>query len=117
MKYTISCSCDFYIRLFGSDLDADDNNSLVSEFSENEDFEIEEVDTGGMDEDWRLITVTTAQADEVCITLNKFIRNGVICGALCNLVPFVQFKKHEKNPWRSVNFSKGKGFSQQLYKN
>ena len=37
MKHTISCSCDFYIRLFGSDPDADDNNSLVSEFSENED--------------------------------------------------------------------------------
>ena len=31
-----------------------------------------------MDEDWRLITVTTAQADEVCITLDKLIRNGVI---------------------------------------
>ena len=31
-----------------------------------------------MDENWRLITVTTAQADEACITLDKFIRNGVI---------------------------------------
>ena len=28
------------------------------------------------------------------------------CGALHNLVPFVQFKKREKHPWRSVNFSK-----------
>ena len=28
-----------------------------------------------------------------------------ICGALHDLVPFVQFKKHEKHPWRSVNFS------------
>ena len=28
-----------------------------------------------------------------------------ICDALSNLVPFVQFKKREKHPWRSVNFS------------
>ena len=28
-----------------------------------------------------------------------------ICNALHDLVPFVQFKKREKNPWRSVNFS------------
>ena len=30
----------------------------------------------------------------------------VICGALGDLVPFVQFEKTEKHPWRSVNFSK-----------
>ena len=41
----------FYIRLFDSDLDADDNNSLVSEFSENDDSETEVVDIGWMDED------------------------------------------------------------------
>ena len=29
-----------------------------------------------------------------------------ICGALRYLVPFVQFKKGDKHPWRSVNFSK-----------
>ena len=29
-----------------------------------------------------------------------------ICDALCGLVPFVQFKKREKQPLRSVNFSK-----------
>ena len=28
------------------------------------------------------------------------------CGALRDLVPFVQFKKREKHPWKSVNFSK-----------
>ena len=28
-----------------------------------------------------------------------------ICGALRDLIPFVQFKKREKHPWRSVNFS------------
>ena len=30
----------------------------------------------------------------------------VICDALRDLVPFVQFKKREKHPWRSVTFSK-----------
>ena len=29
-----------------------------------------------------------------------------ICVALRDLVPFVQFKKREKHPWRSVIFSK-----------
>ena len=29
-----------------------------------------------------------------------------ICDALRNLVPFVQFKKRGKHPWRSVTFSK-----------
>ena len=32
-----------------------------------------------------------------------------ICDALRDLVPFLQFKKHEKHPWRSVNFSKVAG--------
>ena len=27
-----------------------------------------------------------------------------VCGALHDLVPFAQFKKREKHPWRSVNF-------------
>ena len=31
------------------------------------------------------------------------------CDALRNLVPFVQFKKREKHPWRSVTFSKVAG--------
>ena len=29
-----------------------------------------------------------------------------LCDALCDLVPFVQFKKREKYPWRIVAFSK-----------
>ena len=33
-----------------------------------------------------------------------------ICGALHDLVPFVQFKKREKHPWRNVDFSKVAGF-------
>ena len=78
MKSTISCLSVFYIGLFDCDLDADDNNSLLSEFSENDDSEIDVVDTSGMDEDWRLITVTTAQADEFCISLDKLIRSSVL---------------------------------------
>ena len=33
----------------------------------------------------------------------------MICGSLYDLVAFVQFKKREKHPWRSVNFSKVAG--------
>ena len=32
-----------------------------------------------------------------------------ICGTLRDFVPFVQFKKREKHPWRTVNFSKVTG--------
>ena len=32
-----------------------------------------------------------------------------ICGALRDLVPCAQFKKCEKDPWRSVTFSKVAG--------
>ena len=38
-----------------------------------------------------------------------------ICDTLRNLVPFVQFKRREKHPWRTVNSSKVAGFSLQLY--
>ena len=34
-----------------------------------------------------------------------------ICSALRDLVPFVQFKKRQKHPYRTVNFSKIAGFS------
>ena len=34
----------------------------------------------------------------------------IICDALRDLVPFVQFKKREKHPWRSITFSKVAGF-------
>ena len=36
---------------------------------------------------------------------------NIICDALRDLVTFVQFKKREKHPWRSVTFSKVPGFS------
>ena len=34
----------------------------------------------------------------------------VKCNALHDLVAFIQFKKREKHPWRSVNFSKVAGW-------
>ena len=37
------------------------------------------------------------------------------CVSLRNLVPFEQFQKREKHPWRSVTFSNFKGFSLELY--
>ena len=39
----------------------------------------------------------------------------VTCDAFRDLLPFVQFKKREKHPWRSVTFSKFAGFSLLLY--
>ena len=35
--------------------------------------------------------------------------------SLHDLVAFVEFKKREKHPWRSVTFSNVAGFSLQLY--
>ena len=34
---------------------------------------------------------------------------GLDSDVLHDLVPFVQFKKRENHPWRSVTFSKGAG--------
>ena len=47
--------------------------------------------------------------------VSKFVRQSYIyniCGALHNMVPFVQFKNRGKHPWRSVTFSKVAGFSE-----
>ena len=33
-----------------------------------------------------------------------------IFDVLCDLAPLLQFKKHEKHPWKSVTFSKVSGF-------
>ena len=41
----------------------------------------------------------------------KMLIYDIKCDALPDLVSFVQFKKHEKHPWKSVNFSKVAGFS------
>ena len=37
------------------------------------------------------------------LVINEY---SIICGALRDLVPFAQFKKREKHPWRSVNVTK-----------
>ena len=39
----------------------------------------------------------------VCVKQNQIVFQN--CGALHGLVPFVQFKKREKRPWKSVDFS------------
>ena len=39
-----------------------------------------------------------------------------VSGALPNLVPFVQFKKPKKHPWRSATFSKVAGWSAKFSK-
>ena len=43
-----------------------------------------------------------------CRTYFNFVIHK--CDALCDLVPFMQFKKREKHSWRSVNSSKVAGF-------
>ena len=37
------------------------------------------------------------------------LKNPQICDAFRDLVPFVEFKKCEKHPWRSVNYSEFAG--------
>ena len=53
--------------------------------------------------------------NRLIIRPNLFILSTsyTICDALRDLIPFVQFKKREKHPWRSVNFSKVAGFNTQ----
>ena len=41
-----------------------------------------------------------------CLVSYLLIRKIIICDTLRDLVPFVQFKKREKHPRRSVTFSK-----------
>ena len=50
------------------------------------------------------IHICSAEVDS-----SEAIELKLICDALHDLVPFVQFKKREKHPWRSVNFSKVAG--------
>ena len=50
------------------------------------------------------------------VGFNGKISESYICGVLRDLVPFVQFKKREKYPRRSVNFSKVAGLPATLLK-
>ena len=47
--------------------------------------------------------------------VTRYLFIDAICDTLRDLLLFVQFKKHEKLPWRSVSFSKVAGYSLQLY--
>ena len=44
-----------------------------------------------------------------CISLENWVGDENICNVLPDLVPFVQFKKHEEHPWWSATFSKVAG--------
>ena len=57
---------------------------------------------------FKILTFALTIASHVVKNYLKIIAK--ICGALRDLVPFVQFKKREKHPWKSVNFSKIAGF-------
>ena len=56
----------------------------------------------------------TAELSKKCLQITASFTSN-ICDVLRDLVLFVQFKKREKHPWRSINFSKVAGFSLQLY--
>ena len=43
-------------------------------------------------------------ANNLCQRVFKLKINKAYCDALRDLVPFAQFKKREKHPWRSVTF-------------
>ena len=46
--------------------------------------------------------------------LFQFAQNNICC-VLRDFIPFVQFNKREKHPWRSINFNKVAVFSLQHY--
>ena len=52
----------------------------------------------------RLLREVTQVFEDLRVLFSK-------CDALRDLVPFVQFKKREEHPWRSVNFSKVAGLA------
>ena len=53
------------------------------------------------------------QGTEIADTSDQSSKS--ICDVLRDLVSFVQFKKREKQPWRSVTLSKVADYSLQLY--
>ena len=54
-----------------------------------------------------MLTGLTARLMEV--TMKKTNFRLALCDVLRNLVPFAQFKKREKHPWKDVTFSKVAG--------
>ena len=65
---------------------------------------------------WKSFTITALfeMSEKALWKVTVFVSVS-ICDALRDLISFVQFKKREKHPWRSVNFSKVAGWSVQLY--
>ena len=55
------------------------------------------------------LTSSTSCKRQKLFLCPQFFIHDCICGALRDLAPFIQFKKREKHPWRSVNFSKVAG--------
>ena len=55
-----------------------------------------------------MVTKVLTESKEISAKVSGFKR--CICGALHDLVPFVQFKKYEKHSWMSATFSKVEGF-------
>ena len=57
-----------------------------------------------------MVQFTTSNVDETPRETSNYGLVNVccshfyLCDVLCDLVPFVQFKKREKHPWRSVTF-------------
>ena len=50
-----------------------------------------------------------------CLKWSEISLRKSICDILHGIVLFVQLKRREKHPWRSVTLSKVAGFSLQLY--
>ena len=58
-----------------------------------------------------ICSVSLSQPIIFSISCEFYAFDLILCDALCDLVPFVQFKKREKHTWRSVTFSKVAGYS------
>ena len=60
---------------------------------------------------WLIVVLVLHPCCEYLLIENLiiFYFSSIDCGALRYLVPFEQFKKREKHPWRSVSFSKVAG--------
>ena len=54
----------------------------------------------------KYITLETLISTSKLSNIGNHYTPTCIYDVLCDLVPFVKFKKHEKRPWRSVTFTK-----------
>ena len=59
---------------------------------------------------YSILSISIANRNRYCILeANVLKTHTASCDALRDLGPFVQFKKREKHPWRSVTFGKVAG--------